>query len=420
MGTLEQKTKTVIVIGAGAAGLMAAYSAAKNGHTVTIYEKNEKAGKKIYITGKGRCNITNACETEELFQNIISNKKFLYSAFYEFDNQSVIDFFEEYGLVTKVERGNRVFPQSDKSSDVIATLLKALRKHHVNIQYSTEVSDLLVEEGIVKGILLSDGTKAFADAVIMATGGLSYPVTGSDGKGMQILERHGHSIKEPTPALVPMNVKEEYCKELQGLSLKNVQGSFYLSSKPNKKPVYQDFGEMLFTHFGISGPIVLSASSYLAKELKKESIIFILDLKPALSMEQLDDRILREFEQNINKNFNNALDALLPKKLIPIIIEYCKINPYKKVNEISKKERLTLVTALKEFTMTVTSLRGYNEAIITQGGIKVKEINPSTMESKLISGLYIVGEMIDVDALTGGFNLQVAWSTGYLAGNSIE
>lgn len=412
-------SRSVFVIGAGAAGMMAAISAAARGYNVTVFEKNEKPGKKLYITGKGRCNITNACDIEDLFQNIVTNKKFMYSSLYGFDNQAVIDFFEQHGLHTKVERGNRVFPVSDKSSDVISALRTAMQNAGVRVRYMTTVEDIIVEQDCVKGVILSDGKKEWADNVIFATGGLSYPVTGSDGRGMEILVRHGHGIKPTCPALVPMNVKEEFIKEMQGLSLKNVRGTFYLKSKPGKKPIYEEFGEMLFTHFGISGPIVLSASSFLAKYISKEEVMFKIDLKPALSFGQLDDRILREFEKNINRDFKNSLDDLLPKKMIPVMIAYCGIDPYKKVNVISKEERQNLVKALKEFTMTVVSLRGYNEAIITQGGIDVKEINPATMESKRMKHLFLAGELLDVDALTGGFNLQIAWSTGHLAGESV-
>ncbi len=412
-------SRSVFVIGAGAAGMMAAVSAAARGYDVTVFEKNEKPGKKLYITGKGRCNITNACDTEDLFNHMIHNKKFMYSSIYGFDNQAVIDFFEQHKLHTKVERGNRVFPVSDKSSDVIRTLTNAMNQAGVMVRYMTTVEDIIVEQDCVRGVILSGGKKEWADNVILATGGLSYPVTGSDGAGMQILVRHGHSLTPVSPALVPMNVKEEFIKELQGLSLKNVRGSFYLTSKQGKKPIYEEFGEMLFTHFGISGPIVLSASSFLAKYISKEEIVFKIDLKPALSFQQLDDRILREFEKNRNRDFKNSLDDLLPKKMIPVLIAYCGIDPNKKVNVISKEERQILVKSLKEFTMTVVSFRGYNEAIITQGGINVKEINPATMESKRIQHLFAAGEMLDVDALTGGFNLQIAWSTGHLAGESV-
>lgn len=410
----------VIVIGAGAAGMMAACAAAEKGHQVIIYERNEKAGKKLFITGKGRCNVTNASEIEDILNHIISNKKFMYSALYTFSNQNVMDYFEKEGLRLKVERGNRVFPESDKSSDVLHTLKKVLSRLNVKIVYHTLVTDLCVEDGCVKGVVLENGQTDNADSVVIATGGVSYPVTGSDGRGMRILEKYGHSISELRPALVPMNVKEEYAKALQGLSLKNVEVSYYRTAKPSKKPVYSEFGEMLFTHFGVSGPVVLSASSVIGKYLSNENIIMEIDLKPALTKEQLHGRILRDFEKCTNKDFRNSLDTLLPKKLIPVIIDYCGIEPYKKVNVISKEERERFVEALKGFRLTVTALRGFNEAIITQGGIPVKEIQPATMESKLIRNLYIAGEMIDVDALTGGYNLQIAWSTGRLAGESIS
>lgn len=409
----------VIVIGAGAAGMMSAYSAAKNGHNVIIYERNEKAGKKIYITGKGRCNLTNASDTEEILNNIISNKKFMYSALYTFNNNDVMNYFENEGLKLKVERGNRVFPESDKSSDVINTLKKCLKHLGVEIVYNAFVSDIIVENTQVKGVLLENGNKEYADNVIIATGGVTYSSTGSDGYGMEILKKYGHSINELRPALVPLTAKEEYVKDLQGLSLKNVEVSYYRTSKQTKKSVYSEFGEMIFTHFGVSGPVVLSASSIIGGYLSDENITMSIDLKPALSCEQLNARILREFEAGSNKDFRNSLDSLLPKKLIPVIIDYCKINPYKKVNIISKEEREKLIEAIKNFKLTITSLRGFNEAIITHGGIMVKEVNPATMESKLIKNLYIAGEMLDVDALTGGYNLQVAWSTGYLAGKSV-
>lgn len=410
----------VIVTGAGAAGMMAAYSAAKQGHNVIIHERNEKAGKKIYITGKGRCNLTNASDVEDILNNIVSNKKFMYSALYGFNSDDVMSFFENEGLRLKVERGNRVFPESDKSSDVINTLKKSIKHLGTEIKYNSFVSDIIVEENCVKGVVLSNGNKEYADSVVIATGGLSYPVTGSDGQGIEMLKKYGHTISELRPALVPMNIKEEYAKDLQGLSLKNVEVSYYRTAKQSKKPVYSEFGEMLFTHFGVSGPVVLSASSVIGKYITDENIIMSIDLKPALSKEQLNERLLREFETSSNKDFRNSLDSLLPKKLIPVIIDYCKINPYKKVNIISKEEREKLIDTLKDFRLTVVSLRGFNEAIVTQGGIMVKEVNPATMESKIISNLYIAGEMLDVDALTGGYNLQIAWSTGYLAGISIE
>jgi predicted Rossmann fold flavoprotein len=331
-----------------------------------------------------------------------------------------MEYFENEGLRLKVERGNRVFPTTDKSSDVINTLKKSLKRLGVNIVYNTLASDIVVKDGTVKGIQLDNGKIIYCDSVILATGGVSYPITGSDGQGMKMLEKYGHTLSELRPALVPMNIREEYAKDLQGLSLKNVEVSYYRTLKNSKKPIYSEFGEMLFTHFGVSGPVVLSASSIIGKYLSDENIIMEIDLKPALTKEQLDARILREFEVCANKDFRNSLDTLLPKKLIPVIIDYCKINPYKKVNILSKEEREKLIEAMKSFKMTVTSLRGFNEAIITQGGVKVKEINPTTMESKLVKNLFIVGEMLDVDALTGGYNLQIAWSTGNLAGKSIE
>lgn len=409
-------TKKIAVIGAGAAGMMAAYHAAVNNAKVTLYEKNDKAGKKIFITGKGRCNVTNSSDMEDVFANVVTNKKFLYSALYSYTNTDVMDFFENQGLELKVERGNRVFPVSDHSSDVINALKRSLKNQGVEIEYNTEIIDLMVEEDDVKGIITDSGEKKEYDKVIIATGGVSYPVTGSDGKGFEILKKYGHTIKELRPALVPLNVKEEFIKDLQGLSLKNIEVSFYEEGK--KKAIYSEFGEMLFTHFGVSGPVILSASSAIGKKIKENNIILKIDLKPALSENQLDERILRDFSESMNKDFRNSLDKLLPKKLIPVLIDYCGIDPYKKVNNISKEERQLIVKALKEFMLTVTSLRGFNEAIITSGGINVKEINPSTMESKLIKNLYIAGEMIDVDAFTGGYNLQIAWSTGKLAGES--
>ena len=410
----------VVVVGAGPAGMMAGIAAADDGHNVIIYEKNEKVGKKLFITGKGRCNVTNASDIEDILNNIVTNNKFMYSSLYTFTNDSVMEWFENEGLRLKVERGNRVFPASDKSSDVINILKKALKDRNVFVNYNTDVKDLMVEDGAVKGIIINNGEKVTADKVIMATGGVSYPVTGSDGAGMKLLEKYGHSITKLRPALVPMNVKEEYAKELQGLSLKNIEIHIYRTLKSTKKPVYSEFGEMMFTHFGVTGPVILSVSRKVGKYLQEEELRLVIDLKPALTKEQLDARILREFDNFVNKDFKNAIDSLLPKKMIPVIIDYCKINPYKKVNVVSKEERERLVNALKGFEMTITSLRGFNEAIITQGGISVKEINPGTMESKIIRNLYVAGEMLDVDALTGGYNLQIAWSTGYLAGKNMS
>ena len=406
----------VIIIGGGAAGMMAAIAAARAGHKVRIYEKNEKLGKKVYITGKGRCNVTNACDTEELFQNVVHNAKFLYSSFYAFTNTDVMELIEHYGCPLKTERGNRVFPVSDKSSDVIHALAVALRELDVEVELHEEVTAVLTEQEKVTGVRLKRGSRdVFADAVIVTTGGLSYPSTGSTGDGYRFAKELGHSVTELSPALVPFEAREEVCKELQGLSLRNIRAEI----RKGKKVLYSEFGEMLFTHFGVSGPVLLSASSYVAAQIKKEPLTLSIDLKPALSEEQLDARILRDFEEAKNKQFKNSLNQLLPAKLIPVIIERSGISPEKKVNEITREERRRLVQAVKDFCITLTGLRDYKEAIITQGGVSVREVNPSTMESKKTAGLYFAGEVLDLDAVTGGFNLQIAWSTGYLAGSSV-
>ena len=405
----------VIVVGGGAAGMMAAIFAARNGQNVTLLEKNEKLGKKIFITGKGRCNITNASEIEDLFSAVISNPKFLYSGFYSFTNDQVIHFFEELGVATKIERGNRVFPVSDHSSDVIAALAREMQRLKVKVQLHCEVKELLINnEKEIKGVRLANGKKMTADAVVVATGGISYPSTGSTGDGYRFARNCGHKVTELFPSLVPMEVKEWYAKELQGLSLKNIE----IHITDGKKKLYDGFGEMLFTHYGVTGPVILSASSIVGKTLEKKELVLHIDLKPALTEEQLDKRLLREFEANHNKQFKNAIDSLLPAKLRPVIIELSGIEEEKKVHEITKEERLNLLRLIKDFHMTLTGLRGYNEAIITKGGISVKEIDPGTMESKLIKNLYFAGEVLDLDAVTGGYNLQIAWSTGYLAGIS--
>lgn len=405
----------VIVVGGGAAGMMAAIFAARNGQNVTLLEKNEKLGKKIFITGKGRCNITNASEIEDLFSAVISNPKFLYSGFYSFTNDQVIHFFEELGVATKIERGNRVFPVSDHSSDVIAALAREMQRLKVKVQLHCEVKELLINnEKEIKGVRLANGKKMTADAVVVATGGISYPSTGSTGDGYRFARNCGHKVTELFPSLVPMEVKEWYAKELQGLSLKNIE----IHITDGKKKLYDEFGEMLFTHYGVTGPVILSASSIVGKTLEKKELVLHIDLKPALAEEQLDKRLLREFEANHNKQFKNAIDSLLPAKLRPVIIELSGIEEEKKVHEITKEERLNLLRLIKDFHMTLTGLRGYNEAIITKGGISVKEIDPGTMESKLIKNLYFAGEVLDLDAVTGGYNLQIAWSTGYLAGIS--
>lgn len=406
----------VIVIGGGAAGTVAAIFAARNGHRVELFEKNEKIGKKLFITGKGRCNVTNAGDMDALFDAVKSNSKFLYSAFYSFTNEQAMDFFEELGVRLKVERGNRVFPQSDHSSDIINALKHELERLGVEIHLCTEVKDVLVEHEKFTGIVLKNRKKVSGDACVVATGGISYASTGSTGDGYRFAEKTGHKVTELYPSLVPMEVKEWYAKELQGLSLRNIQGTIL----DGNKKLYEEFGEMLFTHYGVSGPIIISASSVVGKKLQDKELTLKIDLKPALSREQLDQRVLRDFEENKNKQFKNAVDKLFPAKLKPIMIELSGISPEKKVNEISKEERLCFVDLIKNFKMTLTGLRSYNEAIITKGGVSVKDIDPGTMESKKISGLYYAGEVLDLDALTGGFNLQIAWSTGYLAGISIQ
>ncbi len=426
--------KKIIVVGGGAAGMMAAYAAAKAGAYVILAEKNEKLGKKVFITGKGRCNVTNACETEDLFSNVISNEKFMYSAFYTFDNHAVMEFFKKAGCPLKVERGERVFPVSDHSSAVIAAMMCRLKETGVEIRLHTKVQKLLLEikeagegqtkeghteekgivSGKITGVLLADGTKEYADAVIVATGGVSYPLTGSTGDGYRFAEQAGHKIITPVPALVPFTVKEDWCRKLQGLSLKNTA----IVLKQGKKELYSGFGEMLFTHFGVSGPLILSASSFYAKKAGEKEAELWIDLKPALSLEQLDKRILRDFEENKNKQFQNAIGGLFPSKLIPVMIALSGICPDKKVHDIPKEERRAFAEKIKGLKLTVTGTRDIDEAIITMGGVAVKEINPSTMESKKIKSLYFAGEVLDVDALTGGFNLQIAWSSGYLAGSS--
>ena len=405
---------SVIVIGGGPAGMMAAISAAECGARVSLLEKNEKLGKKLFITGKGRCNLTNAADIEEFFRAVISNPKFLYSAFYSFTNEQTIAFFESLGLKTKVERGGRVFPQSDHSSDVISALSRELSRRKADVLLHTEVKELIIEEGRAAGVLLSSGKKLYADAVIVASGGISYPSTGSTGDGYRFAESCGHRVTELSPALVPMEVKEWYAKELMGLSLRNIQ----IRITEGKKKLYEEFGEMLFTHYGVTGPVILSASSVVGNRLKQKELTLHIDLKPALSEEQLDKRVLREFEANHNRQFKNAVDSLFPAKLKPVMVELSEIPEDKKVHEITKEERLRFVRLIKDFTMTLTNLRGYNEAIITKGGVSVKEVDPGTMESKKVSGLYFAGEVLDLDAVTGGYNLQIAWSTGYLAGMS--
>lgn len=411
----------VLIVGGGAAGMFAAMTAAGCGHQVSVYEKNEKLGKKLYITGKGRCNITNACDMDNLFASVVTNSKFLYSSFYGFTNQDVIDFFERIGVKTKIERGDRVFPQSDHSSDVIRSMEREMKRLNVKVHLDAPVKQIYEEDGVFQHLVLSDGTKVCGDACIVATGGLSYRTTGSTGDGHKFAKELGHDVTECMPALVPMTTEESWVPELQGLSLRNVTAVI----RDGKKKLYEDFGEMLFTHYGVSGPLMLSASSIIGKKFQdkkagRKNLSLEIDLKPALSVEQLDQRVLRDFEENQNKQFKNAIGRLFPSKLIPVMIELSGIDPEKKVNVISKEERQHFIYLIKHLPITLTGLRDYNEAIITKGGVKVKEINPSTMESKIVKGLYFAGEVLDLDALTGGFNLQIAWSTAYAAGISIE
>lgn len=397
--------------------MMSAVCAAREGALVTLLEKNEKTGKKIYITGKGRCNLTNSCDQEVFFDNIVSNGKFLYSAFHRMDSQGVREFFESAGLRLKEERGNRIFPLSDHSSDVISALNRQMEKERVKVCLHTQAAEILTGSHpapAVRGVKLAGGRELLADAVIVATGGKSYESTGSTGDGYRFAAHAGHRVKELKPALVPFVTKESWPKALQGLSLKNVS----VTLKKEKKKIYEGFGEMLFTHFGVSGPLILSASSYYVKKYNDMPVRLCIDLKPALSDEQLDRRLLREFDRSRNRQFKNALDSLLPAKLIPVLVALSGIPPEKKAGELTREERNSLVSCLKNLTMTVTGTRGFQEAIVTQGGVDVKEVNPSTMESKLVKGLYFAGEVLDLDALTGGFNLQIAWSTGYLAGLS--
>ncbi len=404
----------VLIVGGGAAGMAAAIAAAGCGHQVHLYEKNEKLGKKLFITGKGRCNVTNSCGVEELFGNVVTNSRFLYSSFYGFTNEDMMELLERNGCPLKTERGGRVFPVSDKSSDVIAALSRQMRDSGVRVHLFSEVKELMVEDGVCRGLVLTKGReKVYGDRVIVATGGMSYETTGSTGDGYRFAREQGHQVTELLPALVPFNVREPEVKELQGLSLRNIEAVIL----DGRKELYREFGELLFTHFGVSGPVILSASSFVAGIVKRKSVTLSIDLKPALGEEQLDARILRDFEESSNKQFRNSLSHLYPARLIPVIIERSGISPDKRVNEITRAERGRLLDATKRFTLTITGLRGFKEAIITKGGVAVKEINPSTMESKLVKNLCFAGEVLDLDGVTGGFNLQIAWSTGWAAGN---
>ncbi len=477
--------KQVIVIGGGAAGMMAAYAAAERGHSVTLVEANEKLGKKLYITGKGRCNLTNACPMDEMFAKVMSNRKFLYSAFDACTNEWVMEFFRHYGVPLKTERGGRVFPVSDHSSDIIAALSRALKDKHVKVMLNTRVEGLHCvscyaddiqklkpdteyvdsdaqmatrcsdvqpemqhaddqaedeaesdtnkkmksrevdgsckkdrtesESSHVDGIVLSGGRVLHADHVILATGGVSYPATGSTGDGYRFAESCGHRLVTPSPSLVPMNAKEAWVRSLQGLSLRNVA----IRITKGKKTLYEDFGEMLFTHFGVSGPMILSASSAIAPKHFSGELLLQIDLKPALSEQELDQRVIRDFDEQHGKEFGNALGKLFPASLAPVMAELSGIDVHKRAGEVTRQERQEFVRLIKHLPITVTGLRSFQEAIITKGGISVKDVDPSTMRSKCVEGLSVCGEVLDLDAQTGGYNLQIAWSTGYLAGISI-
>ena len=409
--------KKIVIVGGGAAGLMAAYSASLkygNGAEITVIEKNERPARKVMITGKGRCNVTNNCDVDTLVANVPKNGKFLFSAFSGFDSKDTMGLFESLGVPLKTERGNRVFPVSDKAVDIVDALVGAVKKSGADILHAV-AKKILTENGAVAGVLLENGEVISADSVILATGGMSYPLTGSTGDGYKIAQALGHTVTELKPSLVPLTVHEGFCSRLSGLTLKNVTLSVFEEGK--KKPVFSELGEMLFTHFGISGPLTLSASAHM-RRMGKTNYTAYIDLKPALSLEQLDSRILRDFEGEKNKDFVNSLDKLLPKSIIPVIISLSGIEPALKVNQISREMRTSLCKVIKALPLHITGFRPIEEAIITGGGISVKEINPSTMESKLVKGLYFAGEIIDADAYTGGFNLQIAFSTGYAAGKN--
>lgn len=402
--------KKVIVVGAGPSGVMASIKAAEKGYKVLLIDKNNKIGKKMFITGKGRCNVTSNKDIEDIIKNIPGNGVFMYSSLYTFTNENLIEMIESKGVKLKVERGDRVFPESDKSSDIIKCFEKYLKENKVNIQFDTELKDIIIKNNKICGIVTNKG-EVDCESLIMATGGKSYPLTGSTGDGHNILKKYGHNITEIKPSLIPLVAKEKFVQDLMGLSLKNVE----IDIRYKRKSIYKDFGEMLFTHFGVSGPLILSASRYVSDILPKEVDLYI-DLKPRLSEGDLDKRIIKDFDKNKNKQYKNALDELLPKKMIPVIIKLSNIDENKQVNAITKEERKTLCTLIKKFKVSIIDTRPIEEAIVTRGGVDVKEVDPSTMESKLIKGLFIIGELLDVDALTGGFNMQVAFSTGYCAG----
>ena len=405
----------IAVIGGGAAGMMFAVLASGKGHQVDLFEKNEKLGKKLFITGKGRCNLTNNCDEQEFLQAVVSNPRFLYSAIYGWNSADVMDFFEKAGVPLKTERGNRVFPCSDHSSDIIRCLEKKLAENHVTVHLNTEVRSLLIREEKACGLVLEGGVVFQADAVVVASGGKSYPQTGSSGDGYRFAEEAGHTIKDPEPSLVSLTTEEACVKEMQGLSLKNVR----LTIERGRKKLYDEFGEMLFTHNGISGPLVLTASARIGRELKKEKLAARIDLKPALDRDKLDARILRDFAEAPNRQFRNILGGLLPSSMIPVMVGLSGIDPNKRIHDLTREERNRLVDLIKGFPLTITGTGSFHEAIITRGGVNVKEIDPGTMESRKVSGLFFIGEVLDVDAVTGGFNLQIAWSTAHLAADSL-
>ncbi len=427
-----QENNKVLVVGGGAAGMMAAAAAAEGGAAVCLVEKNEKLGKKLFITGKGRCNVTNAADVETLLANVCTNRKFLYSAFYDFDNRALMRWLEEAGCPLKVERGERVFPVSDHSSDVIAALQRELKRRDVKILLNREVESLLLREPErdgkeaalsrreIAGVRFPDGSSMAAGRVVVCTGGCSYPATGSTGDGYRFARESGHTVTQRSPSLVPLLAREEWCGRLAGLSLRNVR----VVLEEDDREVYSGLGEMLFTHSGVSGPLILSASSCLGRGKKRSEgdgaakAALYIDLKPGLDAQQLDRRLVREFEANRHRQFKNALGELLPAKLIPVMVELSGIRPDKRGDEITREERKTFGELLKRLPLTVTGTGGFGEAVITRGGVSVREVNPSTMESKIVKGLYFAGEVLDLDALTGGFNLQIAWSTGHLAGKA--
>lgn len=411
---MKSERVDVAVIGGGASGMMAAQAAAEAGAGVVLLEKNEKLGKKIYITGKGRCNFTNACAPEDFFRSVPRNPRFLYSCIYAFDPLSAISWFEEHGLCTKVERGSRAFPESDHASDVTRTLERAMKDAGAEIRLDTEVKEILYDESgeKVRGLLLSSGEMIFAKAVVVATGGLSYPSTGSTGDGYRLARAAGHTVSALSPSLVPFRCAESDLTEMQGLSLKNVR----LTVRDGKKKIADEFGEMMFTHFGVTGPLVLTASALAQEAIRKGPLSAEIDLKPALTEEKLDERLLREFEKSPNKAIRNVIGAVYPSKMVPVMLRRSGIDPEKAVHDITREERNALVDKTKHFTFTVQSLGSYNEAVVTHGGISVREVDPGNMESKKKRGLFFAGEVLDVDAFTGGFNLQIAWASGRAAG----